>query len=323
MVEQAPQRRGRGRPRKKEQSITVSPQIEQQMPVRVEVPLNEFSERELKYELNRLGSEISPADRVKFNKVIRFQAVEGEIEKRKKMDPPTFSPEVREALEEEGYSSFVLKGESLQSLINSVVQTRSGVAGIRMIFSGRYSHLYPFKIFDDYMTYFEYRKFDGKDPEWDKSTDKPRIVSKEPYIWEPLEAIRCEVAINLRQPFLPDSNNKDYFDQAAMVREFSKDLSSRIPGVEAIMGELPDYGELLLRHLVVKDDNFVHLLDSTQEYCSTRTRTAGIGRHALNISITNPRSLVFVEASGIDEKFDSKLWVTPLIIPAKTSRLGR
>lgn len=78
-----------------------------------------------------------------------------------------------------------------------------------------------------------------------------------------------EVAINPTQLFLPGSNRKTLKEQERMVKAFSKDLN--VDGVEAVMGEMPDYTELAFSHL---DATGVRLFGKDFGYNYARTKTS-------------------------------------------------
>jgi hypothetical protein len=61
-------------------------------------------------------------------------------------------------------------------------------------------------------------------------------------------SMKTEVAIKPKEFFIPDSNNKSLTIQKAIVEEFSKRLSEKVPGVKGIIGHVPDYVELALKY---------------------------------------------------------------------------
>lgn len=88
--------------------------------------------------------------------------------------------------------------------------------------------------------------------------------------FEALTSRLSEVAINSSQLFLPDSNNKTLAEQEKMVEEFSQKLSKKIEGVEAIIGEAPDYVELTFAHLEATGE---YLFGKKYNYGCARTKT--------------------------------------------------
>ncbi len=90
-----------------------------------------------------------------------------------------------------------------------------------------------------------------------------------------LEAMRSrlsEVAVNPAQLFLPDSNGKTLAEQEEMVKKFSQGLAKKgkIDGVEAVIGEMPDYVELAFTHLEATGDR---LFGQKYGYNYARTKT--------------------------------------------------
>lgn len=96
--------------------------------------------------------------------------------------------------------------------------------------------------------------------------------------FEALMSMHSEVAINPEQLFIPKSNNKTLDQQLELITKFSKDLGKKVKGVEAIMGEAPDYVELAFSHLEATGDR---LFGEKYNYNYARTKTpvgAGVAR---------------------------------------------
>ena len=120
-----------------------------------------------------------------------------------------------------------------------------------------------------------------------------------------------EVAIKPRTPFIPDSNNKTQKQQEDLIIKFSNDLSVEIKGVEAIMGEAPDYVELAFAHL---DSTGDRLFGENYDYNCARTKT-----------LTSSSSGVLVgdfrDDYGLDidtwfpDEGDTDIFAYPLIVP--------
>ncbi|MBU4016057.1 hypothetical protein KJ980_01785 [Patescibacteria group bacterium] len=60
-------------------------------------------------------------------------------------------------------------------------------------------------------------------------------------VFEAQPSINSEIAINLKEIFLPKSNNKGFSEQKAMVKEHSKDVkeNKKVEGVKAFIGNAP------------------------------------------------------------------------------------
>ena len=128
---------------------------------------------------------------------------------------------------------------------------------------------------------------------------------------EELTSIRSEVAINPNKLFLPKSNNKTLSQQEKMVAQHSARLAKKIKGVEAILGEAPDYIELVFAHLDVTGQGLFGK-DYDHNYARTKTPTvdsfvAGVGN--------------FRAGDGLcvgywDRDYDSScLLASPLVVP--------
>ena len=87
-------------------------------------------------------------------------------------------------------------------------------------------------------------------------------------------SMHSEVAIKPDALFIPNSNNKILKQQENLVGKFSKDLGKKVKGVEAIMGEAPDYVELAFAHLDATGDR---LFGEKYGYNYARTKTPTVG----------------------------------------------
>lgn len=112
--------------------------------------------------------------------------------------------------------------------------------------------------------------------------------------------------------FLPKSNNKTLKQQIGMIVDFSEQLTKRIAGVRALMGEAPDYTELAFLRL---DATGERLFGEKYDYRFTRTQTSTVGPlvayvggfyadHGLRVSDWNR------------DHSDRRLWAAPLVVPA-------
>lgn len=94
--------------------------------------------------------------------------------------------------------------------------------------------------------------------------------------FEALGSMHSEVAINPSKPFLPKSNNKTLAQQEDMVGKFSEELGKKVKGVKAIIGQAPDYVELVFAHL---DSTKEYLFGAKDNYDYARTKTPTGGSH--------------------------------------------
>jgi hypothetical protein len=92
--------------------------------------------------------------------------------------------------------------------------------------------------------------------------------------FEALTSMQSEVAVNPSQLFLPKSNNKTLTQQEEMISKFSQKLGKKIPGVEAIMGGVPDYVDLAFTHLDATGERLFHGENYDYDYARSNTPTA-------------------------------------------------
>ncbi len=130
--------------------------------------------------------------------------------------------------------------------------------------------------------------------------------------FEALTSKLTEVAINPKTLFLPDSNRKTLKEQEKMVKEFSQNLSRKIKGAEAIIGETPDYVELAFRHL---DATGNYLFGKEYSYNCTRTKTLTVGSFVALVGyFFGPRRGLYVYRCFRDAGRDC-IWGAPLVVP--------
>lgn len=123
-----------------------------------------------------------------------------------------------------------------------------------------------------------------------------------------------EVAINPEKLFLPESDNKRFTEQKSLVAEFSEDISTKIPGVEAIIGEAPDYVELAsLSRLFRHNMNYIR----TQTEISSGLVYVYVGN--LYPSNLYPDGGFMVDRGCYDSRLFN-LFIVPLVVPKKSSR---
>ncbi len=121
-----------------------------------------------------------------------------------------------------------------------------------------------------------------------------------------------EVAIDPENLFLPDSNRKNLKDQEDMVREFLKNL--KVDGVEAIVGEMPDYVELAFNHLDATDGR---LFGEAYGYNYTRTITPTSEVDVARVGGFDADNGLHVGQWGRVDG-NGALFVAPLIVPKAT-----
>ncbi len=129
--------------------------------------------------------------------------------------------------------------------------------------------------------------------------------------FEALTSRKSEVAINPINLLIPGSNNKTLAEQLKVVKEFGDGLNIR--GVEAILGQVPDYAELTFAYLD-KTGQILFGERFDDHYYEARTQTqidgvvfAGICLGTLN----TPRLCNWDETARLD-----LLYAAPLIVPA-------
>lgn len=136
--------------------------------------------------------------------------------------------------------------------------------------------------------------------------------------FEALISKKSQVAINPKQLFLQNSNRKTYGQQEEMVKEFSEELSRRIPGIEAIIGEASDYIELAFRHL---DETSERLFGEKYEYYYTRTKTPIEGPFLAIVGYFNAKTSIDVKRCHRDDDGANNVWVCPLVVPRTHARV--
>jgi hypothetical protein len=150
--------------------------------------------------------------------------------------------------------------------------------------------------------------------------------------FEAISSMRSEVAINPNSLFLPESNNKNLDQQREMVKKYSAELGKKIQGVRTIIGDAPDYAELVFKHLEITKNNLFRKKFASCDYLRARTKTFTDDSLAAIVSCfptgTNPLGLFGLGPFGLgigDWYADSGLeniYVIPLVVP-DTSRLQK
>lgn len=125
-----------------------------------------------------------------------------------------------------------------------------------------------------------------------------------------LVSMQSEVAINPNRLFLPNTNFKIQEEQEEMLGRFSQELQRQIPGVCAILGEAPDYLDIVFQHLDITGEK---LFGERQDFHYTRTKTRTVGRHGIIVGHHSE------EGINITDWFSTspgeRLWAAPLIKP--------
>lgn len=121
-----------------------------------------------------------------------------------------------------------------------------------------------------------------------------------------------EVAINPNQLYLPKSNSKTLDQQLEMVIRLSQDISRKVPGVEAVIGEAPDYVELAFTYL---DTTGKRLFGKDYNYNYARTVTP-VGSRVARVGRFNADRGLGVRSLHPDGSL-SDLWAAPLVVPSR------
>lgn len=131
--------------------------------------------------------------------------------------------------------------------------------------------------------------------------------------FENLTSRLSEVAINPNKLFLPKSNNKTLEQQEEMVKKFSEELRGRkrILGIEAVMGEVPDYTELAFLHLDATEER---LFGEKYNYDYARTKT-GVGSGVALVGRFYADFGLCVD-SWRPGSGGGGVWAAPLVVPA-------
>lgn len=129
-----------------------------------------------------------------------------------------------------------------------------------------------------------------------------------------------QVAINPESLFLPQSNYKNFREQEEMMADFNKELSQKIKGIKAVIGEVTDYAELAFVHLDVTGE---YLFGKKHNYDLVRTKTlffddftqclepAYIGSFHPGKSLCNGLE---IRLTSCNDRYKN-MWVAPLIFP--------
>ncbi len=125
-------------------------------------------------------------------------------------------------------------------------------------------------------------------------------------VFETLPSRLSEVAINPDQLFLPDSNNKTLKQQVLMVEQFSRGLN--LEEVEAVLGEAPDYEELVFTATEER------LFGEKYDFCYTRTKTPVSKSRSVGVGGLDAKRGLGVRHFDLGRGFKS-LFAAPLLVP--------
>lgn len=99
-----------------------------------------------------------------------------------------------------------------------------------------------------------------------------------------------------------------------MIAEFNNNITQRVPGVEVIIGDAPDYIELTFAHRELTGESL--LLGEFGGY-NTRTNTSVEGGNVMSVGGIDSHGNMDLSWGSPNER-GNMLVVTPLVIPAVT-----
>ena len=129
--------------------------------------------------------------------------------------------------------------------------------------------------------------------------------------FEALPSRFSEVAINPNKLFLPGSNRKTLAEQEAMVAEFSRKLTQKVKGAEAIIGEAADYVEFAFSHL---DATSEYLFGKKYNFDYARTKTSTVGSQVAGVGCFD-LALGLRVAHWYRDVGYVRVWAAPLVVP--------
>lgn len=130
---------------------------------------------------------------------------------------------------------------------------------------------------------------------------------------EALTSTYSEIAINPDPVkfFIPRSNNERLDRQLEMVDDYSNKLSKKVKGVQAVLGQMPDYADLAFSHLDATKDR---LFGEKYDYRYTRTQTPTVGTSVACVG-------GFIADDGLSvgnwahDVGNSGVFASPLVVP--------
>ena len=129
--------------------------------------------------------------------------------------------------------------------------------------------------------------------------------------FEALTSRLSQVAINPQNLFLPDSNKKTLLRQEEMVVAFSQEISRKIKGVRAIIGEAPDYIELVFIHLKETGE---YLFGKKYNYGYARTKTLINDSEVVNVGRFSHKFGLQIIRLRPNHRFKF-VWAVPILVP--------
>ena len=124
-------------------------------------------------------------------------------------------------------------------------------------------------------------------------------------------SMASEVAVKPDALFIPKSNNRTLGQQEDLIAKFSLDLGKKVKGVEAIMGEAPDYVELAFAYL---DATGERLFSEKYGYNYTRTKTPTVDSHVADVRNFYAGNGLQVDDWDRDRGYSS-VFASPLVVP--------
>lgn len=207
-----------------------------------------------------------------------------------------FSDEQRDVLDEQGYLIY--------ELTSKTINVREGY--------------WRGALFDDH-NYYNY--YDSV------REDKNRICIPDTTIDSigPLTSMRSQVAINLKEPFLKNSNNRTLRQQEIMVEKYLQELGEKLHGINvgAIIGEAADYLELYFQHrdatgfrLFENPPSLGYVIIVEYDHKTARTRTPVGTSSVADVGAFNQRDYQLAIGSYHAMLGRDDLYALPLIVPA-------
>jgi hypothetical protein len=147
----------------------------------------------------------------------------------------------------------------------------------------------------------------------------------QPVAIEFIKSVHSEAAINPKRLFLSKGNNKDLTKQEEIVNRFSKELNKKIPGVKAIIGQVPDYAELYFQHLA-KTGEYLFVAKNPKDFTRTQTLAKYDFKFMATIGLTDGIFTLRKRLTSCgDDDFMSNdvrfAHVAPLVVPQNTPAL--
>gem|GEM_PF-1303094 len=131
--------------------------------------------------------------------------------------------------------------------------------------------------------------------------------------FENLPSRLTEIAIDPQELFLPNSNRKTLAEQEKMIAKYSEKLAKEVPGVQAILGEAPDYVELAFLHLDATDER---LFGEKYDYRYTRTKTPTVGSNVALVGHFYAQRGLHV-GNWVRDRRLGRVWASPLVVPSQ------